>query len=60
LAMEFLKARCLDRLNRKQEAVDAYRKIATVDKGLWGKSAKAELDHKEFKDNKDKTESKIQ
>jgi tetratricopeptide (TPR) repeat protein len=46
---EFLRAKCLDGLSRGKEAIDSYRKIAASDKGLWGKSAQAEIDHKEFK-----------
>ncbi len=46
---EFLRAKCLDGLSRGKEALDSYRKIAASDKGLWGKSAQAEIDHKDFK-----------
>lgn len=48
---EFMRAKCLDHLSRDKEATDAYRKLAASDKGMWGKSAKAELDHKEFTKN---------
>lgn len=52
---EFIMARCLDGLNRGQEAVESFRKIASADKGVWGKSAKTELEQREFKASKEKS-----
>ncbi len=48
-AVEFMLARSLDALGKEKEAEDAYRKLASTDKGMWGKSAKVELEQKQFK-----------
>jgi tetratricopeptide (TPR) repeat protein len=50
---EFMKAKSLFSINRKQEAQEAYRRIANMGKSIWAKSAKAELELAELNKDQD-------